>query len=153
MSEAEQGTNMDNPEDKQPPAAKELGAVAKNEFAPTIVAGKPVLPAPAPQSKAERRAAKAAAEAAAKAAAAEAFDEMKPREEDFLEYVHGDLKKAANDLGYDLTIKKRNVARGPVMLYHRESLEGKVFGAIEEAGPDYMSGDEYQELCARRAAE
>lgn len=151
MAKSNKGTIVQNPEDKQPPSEKELGTTAKNEFAPNVVGGKQVDPAPTPEPSMQND---AGATAPAEQDSAGSLEEyVKPREEDFLEYVHGDLTKIAGEFGYDLSIKKRNVVSGPVMMYHRETREGKVFGAREEAGPDYMSGDELQEVRADERGE
>lgn len=166
MTSGNQGTNMENQEDAAKAAEAKAAAKAaskaarkaewekaqaakakeqpKNEFAPTIInngdgTSQEINPAPTPAASMQNEAGAAAGEA----------NEPEVEEKDFLAYVHGDLKAVAERFGYDLTIKKRNNARGPVMLYHRETREGKTFGAPEEAGPDYMSGDELQETYAR----
>lgn len=160
MSKGKGTSNMQNEEGAK---AGEADAKAprievKNEFAPNVVGegkdARVVDPAPSPEPG-------ELAAAAPTPAAAEAADDAEDdaaEEADFLDYVHGSLKRIADRLGYDLVLKKRSASRGPIMLYHRDDkhadAKGKVFNSREEAGPDYMSGDEWRERNeARRAAE
>lgn len=146
MPKGKQGTNMDKQEASAADNAEPTPRVAvKNEFAPNVIAGKVVEPAPSP-------------EASLKPDPVEVVDEeasqlQEDAEKDFLDYFHGELRKYAEEFGYDIALKKRTAASGPVMLYHRDTREGKTFGAREEAGHDYMTGDELREVQeAERAA-
>lgn len=143
MPKGKQGISMDKQEDSAADNAEPTPRVAvKNEFAPNVIAGKVVEPAPSPE-----------ASLMTEVVDEEASQLQEDAEKDFLNYFHGELRKYAEEFGYDITLKKRTVAAGPVMLYHRDTHVGQIFGAREEAGHDYITGDELREVQeAERAA-
>lgn len=65
------------------------------------------------------------------------------REREFVDYVNGELKEVADELGYDLKLAKRAAPDlGPVMLYDPVTREGKVFANSALAPSHFLTGDQ-----------
>lgn len=164
MAKPKQGDKVDNQEPKLDPANGVQPA--QNEFAPNVIndggeqGAREVLPAPTPEASLQNDPGANAPDEDEEQAAPEdqLSDEqrqalaIKERNREFVTYVNGELSDVAEELGYERLVLKPKavaVARGPVMMYHRVTEEGKVFPNALAAGDDYISGDE---LNARRAA-
>lgn len=142
MTSSNKGTNMATKKAKLNPAEgiQEPG----NEFAPHIDNnGDGTFQSTAP---AKTPAASLPEESPPENAAAARDDAGEVAEEDFLDYVNNVLKPEANKLGFHVTVTKVLNVRGPSMFYHRVTREGKGFDNVQQAGPDYMTGDELRDL-------
>lgn len=171
MARAKQGDKMDKQESGE--AAAQLDAAKgipqpQNEFAPNVIndggegGAREVSPAPTPEAsfKREDDSAEAAAaagleapeedleaEAAARAASQAKRERDAEREREFVDYVNGDLKQIAEELGYDLVMKKRGAPNvGPVMLYDPATREGQVFANRALAPSHFLTGDQLQAI-------
>lgn len=139
MAKGKQGDQMDK-KDEQPDPSKGVQPVA-NEFAPNVVqngnGGTDVVESKPSQDEGVTE----------RGYEADRPENDERYEREFVNYVNGELKAIADKLGYDLALKKRAASgNGPVMRYHRQTLEGKVFQHPSEAGDDYMSGDELRAI-------
>lgn len=140
---------MENKDDPQIDVSKGVKAAA-NEFAPNLVndggegGAREVAPAPTPEASLAPPEEQAAPEDQLtdeeRAAAAQ-----KSHAREFVTYVVGELSDVAEQFGYERIVLKPKITaavRGPVMMYHRVTEQGKVFNSPAEAGDDYISGDE-----------
>lgn len=147
MSKVEKGDK--EVETKEPKVDPAKGAqAANNEFAPNLIGSvaegyREVAPAPAPVDS--------NASAADDKSDAQAGDVS---EADFLEYVDNVLRPEAMKLGYEVSVKKAPPAYvGPRMYYDPKTGDSKPFDSPETAaGAGFVTGDQMQEIYARRSA-
>lgn len=132
----------------------------KNEFAPNIVndggenGAREVAPAKLEEKPDDSAEAAAAAgleapeeneeeEAAIREVSQRKCERDAEREREFVDYVNGELKEVADELGYDLKLTKRGAPNlGPVMLYDPATREGKVYANRALAPSHFLTGDQ-----------